>query len=150
MNETEDGDDIFNVFGVKEKSPKKQHRDDKIQKTPAEIVRFLMFQGVMATVNQLIDVETIKKVCAEYDFRHYHIYYHRYLFHGKGQGIHCVCAGFLYPWLCIQPDVQPDELPCPSGRKSLHQKKRLRKANFLFKRLCQGNTVESGCIQYFI
>ena len=39
---------------------------DKIQKTPAEIVRFLMFQGVMATVNQLIDVETIKKVCAEY------------------------------------------------------------------------------------
>ena len=29
------------------------------QKTPAEIVRFLMFQGVMATVNQLIDVETI-------------------------------------------------------------------------------------------
>ena len=40
---------------------------DKIQKTPAEIVRFLMFQGVMATVNQLIDVETIKKVCAEYE-----------------------------------------------------------------------------------
>lgn len=40
---------------------------DKIQKTPAEIVRFLMFQGIMATVNQLIDVETIKKVCAEYD-----------------------------------------------------------------------------------
>ena len=40
---------------------------DKIQKTPAEIVRFLMFQGIMATVNQLIDVETIKKVCAEYE-----------------------------------------------------------------------------------
>ena len=40
---------------------------DKIQKTPAEIVKFLMFQGVMATVNQLIDVETIKKVCEEYE-----------------------------------------------------------------------------------
>ncbi len=43
-----------------------QELADKIQKTPAEIVKFLMFQGVMATVNQLIDVETIKKVCAEY------------------------------------------------------------------------------------
>ena len=39
---------------------------DKIQKTPAEIVRFLMFQGVMATVNQLIDIDVIKKVCEEY------------------------------------------------------------------------------------
>ena len=40
---------------------------DKIQKTPAEIVKFLMLNGVMATVNQLIDVDIIKKVCAEYD-----------------------------------------------------------------------------------
>ncbi len=40
---------------------------DKIHKTPAEIVKFLMFQGVMATVNQLIDVDVIKKVCAEYN-----------------------------------------------------------------------------------
>ena len=40
---------------------------DKIHKTPAEIVKFLMFQGIMATVNQLIDVDTIKKVCAEYE-----------------------------------------------------------------------------------
>lgn len=39
----------------------------KIQKTPAEIVRFLMMQGIMATVNQLVDVETIKKVCAEFE-----------------------------------------------------------------------------------
>ena len=39
----------------------------KIQKTPAEIVKFLMFQGIMATVNQLIDVDVIKKVCAEYE-----------------------------------------------------------------------------------
>ncbi len=44
-----------------------QELADKIQKTPAEIVKFLMFQGIMATVNQLIDVETIKKVCAEYN-----------------------------------------------------------------------------------
>lgn len=44
-----------------------QELADKILKTPAEIVKFLMFQGVMATVNQLIDVETIKKVCAEYE-----------------------------------------------------------------------------------
>lgn len=40
---------------------------EKIQRTPAEIVKFLMMQGVMATVNQLIDVETIKKVCAEFE-----------------------------------------------------------------------------------
>jgi len=40
---------------------------DKIKKTPAEIVKFLMFQGVMATVNQLIDIDVIKKVCAEYE-----------------------------------------------------------------------------------
>ena len=40
---------------------------EKIQKTPAEIVKFLMLQGVMATVNQLIDIDVIKKVCAEYE-----------------------------------------------------------------------------------
>jgi len=40
---------------------------DKIKKTPAEIVKFLMMNGVMATVNQLIDVDVIKKVCAEYE-----------------------------------------------------------------------------------
>ena len=39
---------------------------DKNKKTPAEIVKFLMLNGVMATVNQLIDVDVIKKVCAEY------------------------------------------------------------------------------------
>ena len=39
---------------------------DKIKRTPAEIVKFLMLNGVMATVNQLIDVDVIKKVCAEY------------------------------------------------------------------------------------
>ena len=40
---------------------------EKIKKTPAEIVKFLMLNGVMATVNQLIDVDIIKKVCAEYE-----------------------------------------------------------------------------------
>ncbi len=40
---------------------------EKIQKTPAEIVKFLMMNGIMATVNQLIDVDVIKKVCAEYE-----------------------------------------------------------------------------------
>ena len=40
---------------------------EKIQKTPAEIVKFLMLNGIMATVNQLIDVDVIKKVCAEYE-----------------------------------------------------------------------------------
>ena len=40
---------------------------EKIRKSPAEIVKFLMLNGVMATVNQLIDVDVIKKVCAEYE-----------------------------------------------------------------------------------
>ncbi len=39
---------------------------EKIKKTPADIVKFLMMNGTMATVNQLIDVDVIKKVCAEY------------------------------------------------------------------------------------
>ncbi|MFI3300417.1 MAG: translation initiation factor IF-2 [Candidatus Gastranaerophilales bacterium] len=39
----------------------------KILKSPAEIVKFLMLQGTMATVNQLIDVDIIKKICAEYE-----------------------------------------------------------------------------------
>ena len=40
---------------------------EKIKKTPADIVKFLMMNGVMATVNQLIDIAVIKKVCAEYE-----------------------------------------------------------------------------------
>ena len=40
---------------------------EKIKRTPADIVKFLMMNGVMATVNQLIDVDVIKKVCAEYE-----------------------------------------------------------------------------------
>ena len=39
---------------------------EKIKRTPAEIVKFLMLNGIMATVNQLIDIDVIKKVCAEY------------------------------------------------------------------------------------
>lgn len=40
---------------------------DKIQKTPAEIVRFLMMEGVLATVNQVIDIKTQKKVCESFE-----------------------------------------------------------------------------------
>ena len=40
---------------------------EKIQHTPAEIIKFLMLNGVMATVNQLIDIDVIKKICAEYE-----------------------------------------------------------------------------------
>ena len=40
---------------------------EKLNKTPADIVKFLMLNGIMATVNQLIDVDVIKKVCAEYE-----------------------------------------------------------------------------------
>ena len=40
---------------------------EKIHKTPAEIVKFLMLKGIMATVNQLIDVDVIKQICAEYN-----------------------------------------------------------------------------------
>lgn len=40
---------------------------DKIQRTPAEIVKFLMLNGIMATLNQLIDVEVIKKICTEFE-----------------------------------------------------------------------------------
>ena len=39
----------------------------KINKTPAEIVKFLMMQGVLATVNQVIDVNTQKKVCENFE-----------------------------------------------------------------------------------
>ena len=35
---------------------------EKINKPSAEIVKFLMFQGIMATVNQLIDVDVIKNI----------------------------------------------------------------------------------------
>ncbi len=35
---------------------------DKIKKTPAEIIKFLMLEGVMVTVNAPIDTETAKKV----------------------------------------------------------------------------------------
>ena len=42
---------------------------EKINHTPAEIVKFLMMNGVMATVNQLIDVDVIKKICAEYNLQ---------------------------------------------------------------------------------
>lgn len=40
---------------------------DKIRKSPAEIVRFLMMQGVLATVNQVIDQKTQKQVCENFE-----------------------------------------------------------------------------------
>ena len=42
---------------------------EKIDKTPADIVKFLMMQGVLATVNQVIDVSTAKKVCASFEIK---------------------------------------------------------------------------------
>ena len=40
---------------------------DKIKKTPAEIIKFLMLEGVMVTVNAPIDTETSKKVAKHFD-----------------------------------------------------------------------------------
>ncbi|MDD3237648.1 MAG: translation initiation factor IF-2 [Candidatus Gastranaerophilales bacterium] len=40
---------------------------DKIDKSPAEIVKFLMMEGVLATVNQVIDAKTQKKVCENFE-----------------------------------------------------------------------------------
>ncbi len=40
---------------------------DKIKKTPAEIIKFLMLEGIMVTVNAPIDTETSKKVALNFD-----------------------------------------------------------------------------------
>lgn len=40
---------------------------DKIKKSSAEIVKFLMMQGIMATVNEVIDVEIAKKVAQNFE-----------------------------------------------------------------------------------
>ncbi len=40
---------------------------DKINKSSAEIVKFLMMNGIMSTVNNVIDVETQKKVCQNFE-----------------------------------------------------------------------------------
>ena len=40
---------------------------EKINKSAAEIVKFLMLNGIMATLNQLIDVDVIKKICANFE-----------------------------------------------------------------------------------
>jgi len=40
---------------------------DKIKKTPAEIIKFLMLEGIMVTVNTPIDTETSKKVAKNFD-----------------------------------------------------------------------------------
>ena len=40
---------------------------EKIKKTPAEIVKFLMMQGILSTVNETISVETQKKICESFE-----------------------------------------------------------------------------------
>ena len=40
---------------------------EKIKKTPAEIVKFLMMQGILSTVNEIISVETQKKICESFE-----------------------------------------------------------------------------------
>lgn len=40
---------------------------DKIKKTPAEIIKFLMMEKIMVTVNSPIDVETAKRVVINFD-----------------------------------------------------------------------------------
>ncbi len=40
---------------------------DKIKKSPAEIVKFLMMQGILSTVNEVISVETQKKICENFE-----------------------------------------------------------------------------------
>ncbi len=40
---------------------------DKIKKTPAEIIKFLMLEGIMVTVNTPIDTETSKKVAQNFE-----------------------------------------------------------------------------------
>ncbi|MBQ8636059.1 translation initiation factor IF-2 [bacterium] len=40
---------------------------DKIKKTPAEIIKFLMLEGIMVTVNTPIDTETSKKVALNFE-----------------------------------------------------------------------------------
>ena len=62
-----DGEDEIVTKIVVNQSMTISELSEKTQRTPAEIVKFLMMQGVMATVNQLIDVETIKNVCAEFE-----------------------------------------------------------------------------------
>lgn len=40
---------------------------DKIGKSSAEVVKFLMMNGILATVNQVIDISTQKKVCENFE-----------------------------------------------------------------------------------
>lgn len=40
---------------------------DKIGKAPSEIVKYLMMQGVLTTVNEIISVETQKKICESFE-----------------------------------------------------------------------------------
>ena len=39
----------------------------KIGKSPAEIVKYLMMQGILSTVNEVISIETQKKICESFE-----------------------------------------------------------------------------------
>ncbi len=39
---------------------------DKIKKAPSEIVKYLMMQGILTTVNEIISVETQRKICENF------------------------------------------------------------------------------------
>ncbi|MBQ9245410.1 translation initiation factor IF-2 [bacterium] len=40
---------------------------EKIKKSPAEIVKYLMMQGILTTVNEVISIETQKKICENFE-----------------------------------------------------------------------------------
>ncbi len=40
---------------------------EKIGKSPAEIVKYLMLQGILTTVNEVISIETQKKICESFE-----------------------------------------------------------------------------------
>ncbi len=40
---------------------------EKIKKSPADIVKYLMMQGILTTVNEIISVETQKKICENFE-----------------------------------------------------------------------------------
>ncbi len=40
---------------------------EKIKKSPADIVKFLMMQGILSTVNEVISIETQKQICANFE-----------------------------------------------------------------------------------
>lgn len=67
---SKDGRENIEITEIVVNSPiKVGDLSDKINKTPAEVVRFLMMEGILATVNQIIDVNTAKKVCENFEIK---------------------------------------------------------------------------------